>query len=504
MLNVSLNRLTRRLDIVTDDPCLHYFLETKEKQWQYIPWKKEWGYNDRVVKIYDPGKHSMSDGTFKYSVGLGWAGYLLGVFKDKLTAEDYKGIITDIIYADTYRDIPFPGLRDYQNEDVLFLLRYRTGLFQVNTGYGKTQLIATLLNYAHTDLGKNVLLVCPSNKARDELVKRCKSVFGLTVSTKDKDLNGSLDCIITSGLLNSKKTKDPALEGAFKAVLANYDWVLVDEVEYTINDAGQYIYDNCIGAERFYGFSGTADKVGAETITFTDGLSDVVTRNKDLIKYFGPSLIYRMPLNISIDNVVIKTSSLDNLVIDGAAIDESGNVYSEVMKQIWTDPDVCRTIMKVIKKFPLCFIPINNLTNILYDWIENYWVGTFRVLLVCGEGYIYYDLDGTKTNLTLQESCDYIRDGKVDVIPSTSSGYRALDFPNLENILICAGKLAGVTLQCVGRVARGNHMNIISLEPHSKRKIPVYSKGAKERAELINTYYQFCNLNNRVMDESEL
>lgn len=504
MLNIGLNRQQRRLVITTDDPCLHYFLETKQKQWQYVPWKKEWGYVDKVIKIYDPGKHTLPDGTFTYSVGLGWAGYLLGVFKDKLSAEDYHGIISEIVYADTYRDIPFPGLRDYQNQDVMFLLKHRTGLFQCNTGYGKTQVIATLVNYAHTDLGKNVLLVCPSNKARDELVKRCLSAFGLKVSTKDKDLNGKLDCIITSGLLNSKKTKDPALEGTFKSVLAGYDWVLVDEVEYTINDAGQYLYDNCTGAERFYGFSGTADKVGAETITFTDGLSDVVTRNKDLITYFGPSLIYRMPLNISIDNIVVKTNSLDRLQLDNAAIENSGNRYSEIMRQIWTDHEVSKTIMRIIKKYPMCFIPMNNLTNILYEWIEGYWLGTFRVLLVCGEGYIYYDLAGNKTNLTLQEACDHIRAGLVDVIPSTSSGYRALDFPNLENILICQGKLAGVTLQCVGRTARGSHMNIITIEPHGSRKIPIYSKGAKERAELINTYYQYCDLNNRVIDESEL
>ena len=99
----------------------------------------------------------------------------------------------------------------------------------------KTQVIATLVNYAHEVLGKKVLLVCPSNKARDELVKRCKNVFGITVSTQDKDMNGEVDCIITSGLMNTKKVKDPILCEPFKKVLSEYEWVLVDEVEYTIN-----------------------------------------------------------------------------------------------------------------------------------------------------------------------------------------------------------------------------------------------------------------------------
>lgn len=368
----------------------------------------------------------------------------------------------------------------------------------------KTQVIATLTNYAHEALGKRVLLVCPSNKARDELVKRCKNVFGLTVSTSDKNLNGHLDAIITSGLMNSKKVKDPDLCIEFKKVLAQYDWVLVDEVEYTINAAGMFLYDSCIGAERFYAFSGTADKTAGEVISFAQGLSESVIRNKDLIKYFGTSLVYRMPLNMSISNIKIKTQSLDNLKIDSSRIEDSGNVYAEIMNQIWADDEVCKTIARIVGHFHLCFIPINNLVNILYHWIDHYFIGRYRILLVCGEGYIYYDLQGNRTKLTLQESCDYIKDNMVDVIPSTSSGYRALDLPGLENIVLLAGKLAGVTLQSIGRCARGKHMNIITIEPHSRKRIPVYSKGAKEREEMIKSYYQYCEIEDIIINEEDL
>ena len=368
----------------------------------------------------------------------------------------------------------------------------------------KTQTIATLTNYAHEVLGKKVLLVCPSNKARDELVKRCRTAFNLIVSCREKDINGHLDCIITSGLTNSSRYKDPVEQEKFKQLLAQYEWVLGDEVEYTINAGGEFIYNNCIGAERLYGFSGTADKTAAETITFSQGLSDVIVRNKTLVKYFGPSLIYRMPLNISISNVKVKTRSLDNLVLDEDKIEDSGNVYTEIMTQIWSNDNVCKTIVKIVEKYPLCFIPINNLVNILYVWIEKYFIGKFRVLLVCGEGYVYYDLQGNKYVLDLQEACEYIKKGLVDVIPSTSSGYRALDLPGLENICLFAGKLAGVTLQSIGRCARGKHMNIITIEPYSKKKIPVYSKGAQEREEMIKNYYQYCSIDDVVVFEEFL
>ena len=504
MLKITHNLDNNTLVVQTDDPNDHLLLETKFSEYKYRPWTKDWGPTTTTIKIYNPGRHSIKGGLYRYELGLGWAAYLLGVFKDKLSADNYNYIIDNIIRSDSSPRYPFHELRDYQNDDVLFLLKYRIGLMTVNTGYGKTQTIATLTNYARNVLGKKVLIVCPGNKARDEIVKRCKSVFGLDVSSKEKDVNGELDCIITSGLSNSGRTKDGSKSNSFKKTLASYDWVLADEVEYTINAGGEFIYRNCINAERFYGFSGTADKTMAEAISFSNGLSDVVVRNKDLIKYFGPSLIYRMPLNIDLSFVRVKSKSMDDLSLDFEKIEKSSNVYLEMMNQIWTDPGICNSIVNIVKHYPLCFIPINNLVNILSLWIEKYFIGTFKILLVCGEGYVYYDLDGNKTVLTLEQACDYIKSDKVDVIPSTSSGYRALDLPRLENICLFAGKLAGVTLQSIGRCARGKHMNIITLEGYSERKIPVYTKGVKERNDMIKNYYQYCNMTEEVIEECNL
>lgn len=500
MININFNKDKNLLILETDEPSTVCFLEAKQKKYEYIPYQRKWGYTEKTVKIYET-KRGRKTNPGVYEIGPGWAGYLLGVFKGKISSDCYNQILKDVVYSEFYREAPFPELRDYQNSDILFLLKYKRGLMTVNTGYGKTQTIAVLTNYAHEDLKKRVLLVCPSNKARDELVKRCKNVFGLDVSARDKDLNGHLDCIITSGLMNSKKTE----EKWFLDLLAQYDWVLVDEVEYTINPGGNFIYKHTTGAERFYAFSGTADKENGDMISFNQGLSDVVLRNKDLIKYFGPSLIYRKPLNIQVSYTSIKTRALDNLRIDIPEIQgEGGNVYLEIMTKIWTDPGVVAVLIETLKKFQCAFLPMNNLVNIINTWIDSYFKGIFRILLVCGEGYIYYGLDGVKTKLSLQEACDYIKDGKVDVIPSTSAGYRALDFPGLENIVLIQGKIGGVVLQSIGRVARGSHMNIVCFEPFSKRSIPVYSKGADERKKMIQDYYQYCEIQFETLLEDEL
>lgn len=228
--------------------------------------------------------------------------------------------------------------------------------------------------------------------------------------------------------------------------------------------------------------------------------------NKDLVSYFGPALVYRMPTNLTIDNIKIKTFTLNQITFDDIDDEKDGNIYLEILTKIWTFPPVCELIVKIAKKYKMLFIPINNLNNVIYEWINNYFVmqGGLRTLLICGEGYIYYDLQGRITKLSLQEACDYIRDGEVDIIPSTSSGYRALDFPGLENILLIQGIVAGVTLQAIGRVARGSRMNIISLEPKLSKRIPVYTKGFEHRDKMIQEYYKYCIINNITIDEDNL
>ena len=362
----------------------------------------------------------------------------------------------------------------------------------------KTQVIATMANYAYT-AGKSVLLVTPGKKAQDELIKRCKSAFGLDIPSKD----GKLDCIITSGLTNRQDYKDLKKRKKLAEWIGKFNWVLADEVEYTINDAGNFIYSNAVGATNMYGFSGTSDKNSAESITFSGGLSEVVVRNKDLVKHFGPNLVYRTPENKDIYDVRIKTTALDHIMFDREDF-EDGNMYQAVMNKIWMDEDICELIVKVVRKFPLLFIPINNLANILTWWIDNYFKGQFRILLVCGEGYVYYDLKGNRKILTLTEACDYIGKGKVDVIPSTSSGYRALDLPKLQNILLVEGLKAGVVLQSIGRIARSDRMNIITLCSMLDKRIPIYSKADQIRKEMYQTYYKNCKITEQIIYEYQL
>ena len=500
MVRLYVDRSIGKIVLETDDSSARYLLEVTKKETKYIPWKKQYGTLTQTTRIYDDSRVKPDAyGIWRFHIGLGFAAYLINVFKNYISQDDYNDVLSAII-SDTYREVPFPNLRDYQNEDALHLLRYKVGLFSCYTGYGKSEMIATLANYFYS-IGETVLLVVPQNKPKEELIKRLKNRFGLELPTAD----GRLDIIITAGLLNRKDIKDPNELRKLEAKWSKVSVLMADEAEYTINDSGMFLYDRIIHADHFYGFSGTADKEKGEMISFVNGLDDVVVRNKDLVKYFGPSLVYRMPLTLKIDNIRVKTNSLNQVKFQPGDFGEGTNAYLNAITRIFTTPEVCQIIVKLGKKFPKMYLPMNNLEKVISEWINNWFLGVFRILLICGEGYIYYDLQGNRTNLkTLDKACEYVKNGLVDIIPSTSAGFRALDLPGLETIFLAQGKAAGVVLQSVGRVARNQHMNLISLEPQPKKKIPVYSKGMENRDEMIHNYYKYCEIIDSEIFEANL
>lgn len=434
----------------------------------------------------------------KYKFKLGWGIYLLNIFKYYITPDQKKSIL-DTIYSSVYRTEPFPNLRNYQNDDVLFLLKYKYGLFSCYTGYGKSETIATLVNYSYSELGKNTLLLVPSIKCKDELVKRCKERFNIDVPSKD----GLLNIIVTGGVSNSKKYKD---EESLKELQKEFDkveWVLADEVEYVMSPGGKKVLDMIHNYTNMYGFSGTADKTNGEMISFANGLSPAVTNNSDLVGYFGQSLVHRSPIHLDIDLISIRTSCFNNLKFTEDEMKGDKSIYQTVMNKMWMNPETCNIITQLPNKFPKLFIPINNLSNIISNWIDNYWLGKWRILLISGAGYTYFDKCGNVTNVDLKGACDLIRNDEVDIIPSTSSGYRALDLPGLNNILLIQGVLAGVVLQSIGRVARGTKVNIIDLKPKPYRSIPIYSRGVRERSKMVQEYYKYCSINSITIEESE-
>jgi hypothetical protein len=489
-MKVNIDIVDNKIILITDDPIVKTLFSGTTIGSKYDFIHKRYIKSEIKVTLYESGR--TSKGSTKLILNIGWGVLILNLYKDYISPDD-KNKILRTIYQTNYRTTPFSNLRDYQNDDILHLLKYKYGLFCNYTSYGKTELIATLVNYLYSELKLKVLLLVPSSKCKDELVKRCKERFNINVPSSD----GLLDIINSSGVTSSKRFKKDNKEEYenTKNYLESIDCVLADEVEYVIGgNGGKIVLDMCKNAYMRYGFSGTADKIGGNLITFSNGITDVVINNRDLIGYFGQALIYRVPIHLDINLVTVKTSCFNNITFTDENLSEDSNIYQTVLNTMWTNPESCDMITKLIKYYPRLFIPINNLTNIIDNWISNYWIGKFRILLICGAGYIYYDLDRNSRRVELSEACDLIKNDEVDVIPSTSSGFRALDLPGLTNILLIQGKIAGVVLQSIGRVARGKVANIIDLRPKPYKPIPVYTKGVRDRSNMIKKYYKYCFL----------
>ena len=137
MISVKIDSIIQKIVIHTDDPRVKPMLEFKREVTKYQPWTRSWNTTTQIDKIYEntrsPGP---KQGIYTFIIGLGWSAYLINIFKGIMTGEDYDEIMRGI-YADSYPEYPFPGLRDYQNEDMLFILRYSRAIVQTNTSYGR-------------------------------------------------------------------------------------------------------------------------------------------------------------------------------------------------------------------------------------------------------------------------------------------------------------------------------------------------------------------------------
>ena len=65
------------------------------------------------------------------------------VFKSYINIDEYNDLV-HLITSDTYRTIPFPELRDYQNEDILHMLKYNFGVCSCFTSYGSDKRLTAL------------------------------------------------------------------------------------------------------------------------------------------------------------------------------------------------------------------------------------------------------------------------------------------------------------------------------------------------------------------------
>ena len=165
MVKAWIDRIENKIKIQTDDPSVRYFLEVTKKVTEYIPYQKRWMTITKTYKIYDSKK--TVQGLCTYTLGKGWAGYVANTFSPYISGDEYNDILSSIL-SETYRDTPFPELRDYQNEDVLHMLKYKIGLCGVYTSYGNKKKYLFMKRLIDVELLRSLIM---SGKKSKELCK---------------------------------------------------------------------------------------------------------------------------------------------------------------------------------------------------------------------------------------------------------------------------------------------------------------------------------------------
>lgn len=476
MRNFIVEKDNWNFELIGDKDKLRPIFQFKDRELVYKYQIKKYVYQPVINYLFK------KETEYGFIFGIGWVPYILYHFChtfDK-SSIDYLSSFIDPIKVDN------DNLYDYQLEDANQLLKYKRGLFQTYTGYGKTELICHLINL-FSEMGKRVLMMAPGNIPMSEIKNRYHKLYGYSAPYFDYESN--INIININGFPRSYKfNKD-------HVYWESVDVILGDEAEYLINDTGVGIINACTNCSRIYGFSATADKLNAEPILLRSGNRPIVQRNRFLINYFGFSTVYKSPSKFNIDIINIMTTIFDDLDDDWShlsEIPEESKSYMLAMMRMFSKDKFCRGLAKVAYREKGIFIPMESLL-VIDNWIKNYFNKPDTIVVnVCGRGIELYLGGKFKTNINLSELKMMVADNMIDILVGTRSSYRAMDLPELTKVLPLTSKLAASVIQIIGRVARTESFQIYNLQP--LKHIKVYTYNMNERMKLITSYYSNCRV----------
>jgi hypothetical protein len=119
---ISIDIVGTDLILLTDNPTLPeiFKYDSGSMVFDFKTKQRVWG--SKKSSIYESSRVSKKSGLTKIKFKIGWGLLILNMFKSYLSPDDKQKIL-DTIYSKNIRVAPFPNLRDYQNDDVLHLLK---------------------------------------------------------------------------------------------------------------------------------------------------------------------------------------------------------------------------------------------------------------------------------------------------------------------------------------------------------------------------------------------
>lgn len=334
------------------------------------------------------------------------------------------------------------GYGDYQISDFNTLMLEPSGILEVFTSYGKTEMILAIADHLKD---KKVLICVPDNTILNEIHIRGKR-YGVDVGINDWSNN--INVINVVGFMNSSKLNDES-----KKWLSEVDTVIVDECHHLTSNSFTNLYNLLDNVNRAYGLSASVDPYKGWLLTSGNySLQEIGVKLAKIIGLSGSVRISRKhDIPVYINKIwyplADKTDS------------RSAETWQEAFDCTVISDSLAKLIKIVLDDNPEInfYIPINKKESgkILYDNL--YKEGINGVYWVSNELYVDNQL------ITGVDELEYIKNLMITnprrfIISTRLEGF---DVYNLKGVIPLMGTSHRLVLQPVGRAARSDKVLII-------------------------------------------
>lgn len=376
-----------------------------------------------------------------------------------------------------YSDLGQMFLRPEQYEFLKKAMRLWSGVLSLPTAYGKNVMIVYLCMCSEIR-NKNILICAPSYSIVDEIKQRFER-YGIPIST-DMSESSKIWAINPVGFMARKDIDQ------YQSWLDNVDMLIVDECDTVTNSLEDLIVNRLPNAKIHLGFSATVDKLNGANLTKIRNFNNLRGETVKILKYFGPAIVHKTP------------SKVIRIVESDIAFGNYQNLwsYDKCVNQVWHSPRMVPYLKACIEdnnKYArsTILIPFTNRGHVAHLLLEPR-LKKFSIAMWTASGIRFNDRE-EEPNSGLERVKELVNNHEIDVLLTTSVGFKGVDITELKSVMFITGSSYGSVTQILGRVFRyqGDGCPTVYL-PRNISENPLYNKAYKSRREIVfrNDHYE--------------
>ena len=376
-----------------------------------------------------------------------------------------------------YSDLGQMFLRPEQYEFLKKAMRLWSGVLSLPTAYGKNVMIVYLCMCSEIR-NKNILICAPSYSIVDEIKQRFER-YGIPIST-DMSESSKIWAINPVGFM-ARKDIDK-----YQSWLDNVDMLIVDECDTVTNSLEDLIVDRLPNAKIHLGFSATVDKLNGANLTKIRNFNSLRSETAKILKYLGPAIGHKTP------------SKVIRIVESDIAFGNYNNLwsYDKCVNQVWHSPRMVPYLKACIEDNnryarSTILIPFTNRGHVAYLLLEPK-LKKYSIAMWTAGGIRFNDRE-EEPNSGLERVKELVNHHEIDVLLTTSVGFKGVDITELKSVMFITGSSYGSVTQILGRVFRyqGDGCPTVYL-PRNISENPLYNKAYRSRREIVfrNDHYE--------------